>query len=159
MHPVPGETLPDTMGLGSLVLVMREDQIQSPTVDVELRAEVSAGHGRAFDVPAGPAPPPGRCPERLTRLCRLPEREISGVPLVAAGPRLTLHHFVDAPAGEESVVGLGTNGEIYISVRGVGMAGRDQLGNHFQDLRNVAGGPRFDGRAQATQDVVGVVEA
>ena len=39
MQPVPSEPVAGGPGLGQLVLVVRENQVQATTVDVELRAE------------------------------------------------------------------------------------------------------------------------
>ena len=40
--------------LGDLVLMMRKHEIDAAAMDVEGLAEVLPGHGRAFDMPAGP---------------------------------------------------------------------------------------------------------
>ena len=50
------------LGLGDLVLVVREDQVGAAAVDVERLAEVAVRHRRALDVPAGPARAPGARP-------------------------------------------------------------------------------------------------
>ena len=59
------------LGLGDLVLVVREDQVGAAAVDVEGLAEVAVRHGRALDVPARAARAPGALPRRLARLRRL----------------------------------------------------------------------------------------
>ena len=61
MHP-DGDDLVShgTLGLGDLVLVVREVQVVPPRVDVEAVAQVLHGHRRALDVPAGEALSPGR---------------------------------------------------------------------------------------------------
>jgi len=54
--------------LRDFVLVMREDQIDAATVDVEDFAEIPPRHRRAFDMPAGTArrrDPARRRPRRL----------------------------------------------------------------------------------------------
>ncbi len=68
---IPGElVLPGVRAaLGDLVLMMREDQVHAAGVDVEhVGAPTSADqlerHGRALEVPAGPAPAEGRVPGR-----------------------------------------------------------------------------------------------
>ena len=43
VHPVPGERQPGRAGLGDLVLVVREDQVEPAAVDVELGAQVAPG--------------------------------------------------------------------------------------------------------------------
>ena len=50
------------MGLGLLVLVVGEAQVDAAAVDVEGVAEVLARHGRALEVPAGTAVAEGRGP-------------------------------------------------------------------------------------------------
>jgi len=58
MQPVPGEPVPSRGGLGRLVLVVREEQVDTAGVQVELLAEVRHRHRRALDVPARPARAP-----------------------------------------------------------------------------------------------------
>src|SRR3990172_7897004 len=87
VDPVADEGLyaGEGLGLGDLVLVMGEDQVLAPAVDVDLLAQVLEGHGRALDVPAGAARPPGAVPGGLARLGRFPEGEVAGVLLVVTG--------------------------------------------------------------------------
>src|SRR5689334_6893935 len=68
-----------TFALRNLVLVVREDVIHGPRVDVEMLAEVFHAHRRTLDVPARSPLPPSRRPGRLARLRRLPEREVADV--------------------------------------------------------------------------------
>ena len=70
------------LGLGDLVLVVREDEVDAAGVDVEARPEVAHAHRRALDVPARPALAEGRRPAGLARLGALPEREVAHVVLV-----------------------------------------------------------------------------
>src|SRR5205823_1741951 len=70
-------------GLGDLVLVVREDEVQPAAVNVEGGAEISGGHGRALEVPAGPAASPGRRPGRLAGLGPLPQGEVARIALAA----------------------------------------------------------------------------
>ena len=58
VQPEPGERVAGGLGLGDLVLVVREDQIHSAGVDVELGAEVRLAHRDAFGVPARAGPGP-----------------------------------------------------------------------------------------------------
>ncbi len=53
--------------LGDLVFVMGKHQIDAAAMDVERLAQIFLRHGRAFDVPAGPAAAPGRFPARQRR--------------------------------------------------------------------------------------------
>jgi DNA-binding LytR/AlgR family response regulator len=72
VHPVVDEgVLVRAFGLGDLVLVVRELQVLTAAVDVEMLAQQVAGHGRALDVPARTATAPGRIPLGFVRLARL----------------------------------------------------------------------------------------
>src|SRR6185312_12808709 len=68
------------LGLRDLVLVMREDQIDSAGMNVERLAEQVDRHRRALQVPARAAAAPGRIPRRtrcfILRLGCLPEGEV-----------------------------------------------------------------------------------
>ena len=103
VHPVRREREPGRAGLGLLVLVVREAQVDAAAVDVEAAAEVLQRHRRALDVPAGPARPPRRGPGRGRRLGlllpALPEREVARVALAARVGVLGGLHVVDAAGG------------------------------------------------------------
>ena len=58
VDPVAGEAPARAVGLGLFVLVVGEAQVDAPAVDVEGLPQVAPGHGRALQVPAGPAPAP-----------------------------------------------------------------------------------------------------
>src|SRR3954451_6387341 len=81
VHPVLREVVAEGLGLGDLVLVVREDQVEAAAVDVEGGAQVLVGHRRALQVPAGAARAPWRRPGRLTGLGGLPHGEVARVPL------------------------------------------------------------------------------
>jgi hypothetical protein len=57
VHPVARERAfaVGALRLRDLVLVVRKDEVLAAGVDVERRAQVRDGHGRALDVPAGTA--------------------------------------------------------------------------------------------------------
>src|SRR5215470_11143796 len=60
VQPIPCERVA-IMGadaLSDLVLVVREDQIETTAMDVESFAELAIAHRGAFDVPARPPTPP-----------------------------------------------------------------------------------------------------
>src|SRR2546429_1888315 len=80
MHPVAYRRLArDALALGNLVLMVREAQIDSASVDIELLAEVFGRHGGALDMPAGEADTPRAGPVHLAFLISVfPEREIFG---------------------------------------------------------------------------------
>ena len=63
MHPVMRELLAAaSLALCDLVLMMREDQILSAAVDVDLLAQIFLGHDRALNVPARTALSPRGLP-------------------------------------------------------------------------------------------------
>ncbi len=71
-------------GLGQLVLVMGELQVEPAAVDVEGCAQNLHAHGRAFDVPARPAETPRAVPFRLARLGAFPEGKVARIALFIA---------------------------------------------------------------------------
>ena len=66
-------------------LVMRESQIMTAAVNVELFTEVIHRHGRTLDVPTRPSRPPRGVPSGFTRLRCLPKGEILVVSLARTG--------------------------------------------------------------------------
>src|SRR5512133_3783983 len=95
VHPEVREALTRGSGLSQLVLVVRKTKINSAAMDVELVAEVLAGHGRALQMPPRSAPAPRRRPARSLRLgflVALPQCEIPWILLPARiGVRGRLH--------------------------------------------------------------------
>src|SRR5690606_16690205 len=81
-------------GLGDLVLVMGEDEIEAAAMDVELAAQIGGTHGRAFDMPARPAandhrlaaPLERSLPARGVAARFLPQHEIGRIALVRLDP-------------------------------------------------------------------------
>src|SRR5450756_1001483 len=87
MQPVTRETASRGSGLGDLVLMVREAQIETATVDVEGVAQVAVRHRGALEVPTGTAPAERGRPRgggRFTGLARLPQREVVRVALPGA---------------------------------------------------------------------------
>src|SRR5207248_4683966 len=72
------------LGLGQLVLVVRELEVEAAAVNVERFAKELHAHGRALDVPARPSRPPRAVPFWLARLGPFPEGEVAGVALLFA---------------------------------------------------------------------------
>ena len=159
VHPVAHEGGPvGADALGQLVLVVREDQVRPAAVDVEGLAQIGARHGRAFDMPAGPAPAPGARPAGQVFRARLPEHEVRRVPLVG--------RHIDARAGDQLLPGVareppvirhGGHMEEHMPVRLIGVAVRDQLFDHLDHFADMPGGARLDiGRQRAERGHVGV---
>src|SRR5690606_37483064 len=107
VQPVAGEAVAGRVGLGGLVLVVREDQVDAAAVDVERGAEVLGGHRRALQVPAGASGPPRGGPGGLAGAGALPQREVAGVALGARVAVLGGAHLVDALVGQRTVLGVG----------------------------------------------------
>ena len=153
--------MPGRLGLGDLVLVVREDQVEAAAVDVELGAEVAPAHGGALDVPAGPAGPPRRGPVGLGRLVglgALPQREVARVALGPLGP-------VGRPAPSRRAAGRtarrtprSERTSKYTSplpsLAGYACPSVDQLLDQLVHLRDVAGRPRLVGRRQHAESRV-----
>ena len=129
VHPVFGERLAGgAFALGEFVFVMREQQVHPAAVDVEGFAEVFHAHGRALDVPAGPALAPGRIPHRLAGLGGFPEGEVGGVALAGAFQRRACRLPALRPAvGQLAVVGVLGDIEPDVALGRVGEALVDQL--------------------------------
>ena len=80
MHPVSGEAFSRAcLTLGNLVLMMREDQILSATMNIDLLTQIFLGHDRALNVPSRTALAPWRLPCRLALFLRFPENEIQRI--------------------------------------------------------------------------------
>src|SRR5262245_18660395 len=69
VQPVPRERVAavGTDALGNLVLMVREDQIETAAMDVERLAEFSIAHRGAFDMPTRAAATPRAVPARYVR--------------------------------------------------------------------------------------------
>ena len=119
------------LGLGDLVLVVREHQVEAAAVDVDLLAQRSSSHGGALDVPARAAWAPGTRPARLAGSGRLPQGEVRGVALAVVG--VSALQLVDVLAGEGAVPGEGADVEPHRAVDHVGVVALDELGDHAAD--------------------------
>ena len=87
MHPVSCKNLiVAALALCDLILMVREDQVLSASVNIDLLSKIFLRHYRALNVPARTAVTPWRSPVWLAFLLRLPENEIKGIfLLVLAG--------------------------------------------------------------------------
>ena len=147
------------LGLGDLVLVVREGEVAAAAVDVDRLAEVAVGHGRALNVPAGAALAPRRGPERLAGFGGLPEREVERVFLdvVDVDSRAGLQ-VLDRLVAELAVVLELQRAVVHVAVDLVGVALVDERRDEVDDLLDVFGGLRVHGRlADAERVRVGEV--
>jgi hypothetical protein len=161
VHPQPRERAPACrQRLRRLVLVVGEEQVAAPAVDVELDAEQLLRHRRALDVPARAPHPPRRGPAGvLVLLLPLPEREVERI-LLAGGALdpLPLVHLVDRAVRELPVLGQRAHAEVDVAVDGVGVPALDQVRDQRHDRLHVLGRQRLVvGPAEAEALGVGLV--
>ena len=105
--------LPSADRLGALVLVVREDEVLTPAVEVEALPEEGERHDDALGVPAGPAGAPRGRPRGLARLRLLPEGEVERRPLLLVHlDSRTRAQRVEALVGQQPVVRDGRDREI-----------------------------------------------
>ena len=145
VHPVVGEALAERHGLGPLVLVVRELQVQPAAVQVEPLAQQLERHHHALGVPARATVAPRRRPRRLARLGQLPQREVGAGRACTSAPNTSrspppVEHVVEGLVGEQAVVLDGAHAEVHAVVGGVGAADVDQLADHRHHLLDVVGG-------------------
>ena len=139
LRPDARELVSERARLRELVLVVREDEVETAAVDLECRPEGVLRHRRTLDVPARPAAPPGRVPRRvLARLVRLPEREVARVLLQRV--RLLLLDLFRPLAGEPTVLRVARDGEVDVALDRVCEVALDQLLDELDD-----GGDRLRG--------------
>ncbi len=147
MHPALGKGALLRMcgfGLRHLVLMVREDQVHSPAVDLEAVPEVLEAHRRALDVPARPPPAPGALPAPLTPLRALPQREVQRVALarlVSLDPR-SGQELVEISARQLAVSREAAHRKVHVSrptghIHDVCAVSLDDLLDETNDLWNV----------------------
>ena len=168
VDPVAREAPAGAVGLGLLVLVVGETQVDAAAVDVEGLAQVAARHGRALQVPARPAPTPGGVPGgvgRLGGLGGLPQGEVTRVALVGLDVVIELGlvlgggQVLQTLVGQGAVAGQGAH--VVVDVAGlsdVGVAGVQQALYQVDHLGDVACGARLVGGGGHPQGAVGGVE-
>src|SRR5258708_12893770 len=83
----------EALTLGALVLVVREDQIGTAAMDIDLFTQRFHCHRRTLDMPAGTSMTPGALPPRLFRFRCFPEGKVTRGPLalVCLDPPSALH--------------------------------------------------------------------
>ena len=164
MEPVRGEALHagGAFGLGDLVLVMREAEVDAAAMQVERGAEVGERHGGALDMPAGAAFTPGRGPEvgAVLGLAGFPEGEVGsrlafvfvGVVGLAGGVLGLGLELGEVDVVQFAVIGAGADLEVDRPVLGdVGVAAVDEGLDHGHLLGDVLDRARLDVRRQETE--------
>ena len=131
-------------------------------MDIEIRAQVIGGHGRALQVPARAAVAPRGRPAGLARLRGLPQGKVLGATLGGI-LAFALLHFLYLVAGQRTVIrsfGLGPGGDIEVdgAVGGVGKAGVDKPLHIVDHLGDKAGRARLYRRRDDAQGVIGLSE-
>ncbi len=150
MHPAADHVMPgDRVGLGPLVLVVREPQVDAAGVHVHVLAEVVQQHRRALGVPAGEA---GR-PTAPARSARRPPGALfhsaqsawnrfpaSTLPPVREPGCRSVSRF----PGQLAVAGERARVEVHRAVTvGVGVPALDQPGDHVEHQLDRLRSPRL----------------
>ena len=164
MHPGIGKALMPSAGcLGALVLMVREGEVGSATVNIDRHAQIAMHHGSALGVPTGTALAPRRIPHRLTGLGGLPQSEVERIALVLVLLDTRTHHqIVDIATRNLAIGGIAAHGKVHVTVvGGVGMALLDQGLNHADHRADFFGRTRANigiehvGGAHDTDELVG----
>ena len=166
VHPVAHGTL--AVGHGALThfrLVVREQQVHTAAVNVELLAQVLGAHGCTFDVPTRETDAPRGVPAHdVLGGGLLPQREVGGIAFLALTVQL-------ASVGNQ--LGQNTTGKfavteilvklLHIKIDGtfrhVSIARIKNFLYHLDLLDDVAGGARLDGGSLHVKRVHGFVVA
>ncbi len=125
MDPEARERLPRRpLALSDLVLVMREDQIDTAGVNIDRRlAKQPQRHGRALEVPARPPRGIDNVPGRLAGLRALPQHEVADVlfsVVVRIDPRPRLHALM-VETRQLPVVAQGRDLEVDRAITAIGV--------------------------------------
>src|SRR5690242_21531484 len=107
------------LGLGDLVLVMREDEVDAAGVDVERVSQQVDRHRRALEVPTGAPASPRRIPRGSSRLVirrrGFPEREVLRVLLgvIVLGDSRADSNLALVESGQTTVLGESADREVH----------------------------------------------
>ncbi len=145
--------------LGKFVFVVREHEVLAAAVNIDRLAQVLRGHGRALDMPPGPAPAPRRIPAGQFGGRRLPQDEVMCRLLVRCDlDSRTRDHLTKISPRKGAIVGIVLDIEQYMPIGLIRMAGINQLLDHRNHLVDVLRCSRFDvGRLHAERTHVVVV--
>ena len=153
VQPVPAETIARGLALRAFVLVVRENQIQTTTMDIELRTEEGLGHSGAFEVPARTSAAPRRRPRGLSLLGRLPQREVTRIAFAHAGA-LALMNVIELVSRQCAVAREAQHIEVDVAFFRVRMPGCDESFDQLDHLGDMAGGARLGRGREHTELVV-----
>ena len=119
VHPIIGErSVPGAGCLCGLVLMMREYQVRTTTVNVNWSAQVAMNHGAALTVPTWTTFSPRTWPARLTRLSGLPECKVKWVAfLVINLNALTCAKLIKIAARKHTIAVVRTDREVHVARR------------------------------------------
>ena len=87
--------------------MMREDQVHSSSVNIEVLAQILASHGGTFGMPSGETVAPWRRPAHdVFRLRFFPEGEVGGITFFALSVEVAggIQYVVEVAAGEFAVM-------------------------------------------------------
>ena len=144
---------------------MREDEVHSSAVYVEMLAQILAAHSRTLAVPAGESVAPGARPAHdMLRLGLLPQCEVGLVALLSHSVKLSagVLHVVKVAARQYSVLMVFVvfrRVEVYASVALVGVAVVDYLLHQLLLLYDMARGVRLNAGRQHVEGGHGVMVA
>src|SRR4051812_24540695 len=134
MDPGAGERLDPkrVLRLSDLALVVGEDEVGAPTMDVDAGPEIAAGHGRALDVPPRSSGAERRLPGWLVGPGLLPEHEIERITLVrivgGIAPLIRdRQHLAPRDVAQFAELGIAVHRKIDIAGALVGMTFVDQV--------------------------------
>ena len=124
--------------------MVRELEILAAAVDVDRDPEMGLDHGRALDVPAGPAAAPGAVPAGLLRARGLPEHEVRGIAFIRRDlDPCAVDHLVTRAPRQSAVVRKRRHVEQHVALGGIGVTALDQSRDHREHARDVPGRERL----------------
>ena len=134
-------------GLRDLVFMVREDQVDTATVNVKGFAQMLRRHCGTLQVPARTTTTPGAVPAGFVICSGLPQHKIARILLVRSHfDTRTGDHVIQRAAGELSIALIGPDGEKHVALGLISETVLDQLARHLDHLRNMLGGMRLDVR-------------
>ena len=157
MHPEVRKIITGSSRLRQLILMVRETQIQTATVNIETRTQILTRHRRALQMPARTAATPRRLPrssQRLALLIALPQGKITRVTLTARISIRRILHILNALIRQRTILIPRTHIKIHVTriiQRRIRVATINQTLNQSKHLRNMTGRARLIRRRINTQ--------